>query len=104
MTPDADLANCALDGVLKIIGEPSPEEKIYAISLENDGVGGVITNASGTIKYKNKLLTNERKAESALASDFHSYAAQASTLKFITAIAISAVIALVIARIFGRVM
>ena len=87
MTPDSNLANRALDGVLKIIGEPSPEEKVYAASLDIPGCDAVLASATDSRAYRAKLLARESSAEIALSRDYHAYARRAgifSTVKFLS--------------------
>ncbi|MDR3117607.1 MAG: hypothetical protein LBT98_03485 [Puniceicoccales bacterium] len=101
MTNDSNLANRALDGVLEIIGEPSPEEKIFAASLDSAGCEFLTANARGTISHRDKLLRQEHSAESALSADFHRYARQASTFRAVKWLSISTItifVALAIAR------
>ncbi|MDR2030421.1 MAG: hypothetical protein LBP65_03080 [Puniceicoccales bacterium] len=91
MTPDANLANSALDGVLKIIGEPSPEERVYAVSLDVAGCTDILTNAESTISLRDKLLRREQSAEISLSRDYHKFARSASlffTIKFLSISAI----------------
>jgi glycerol-3-phosphate dehydrogenase len=103
MTPDASLANHALDGVLQIIGEPSPEEKVYAASLDILGCDAVTANATDTKAYRAKLLASESSAETALARDYHSYARSAGLLRTIKWFAFSAGAILIISTLIRRI-
>lgn len=50
MTPDADLANMALNGVLAIIGQPDPQEKVYAVSLTHDDCADLVMMAENKVR------------------------------------------------------
>jgi hypothetical protein len=104
MTPNADLANLSLDGVLKIIGEPSPEERVFAVSLDAPGIGDVTAGAETTISHRDKLLRSESAAESALARDFHRHARSSATLSLIKWLAFSAIAILAIASLLFRIL
>jgi hypothetical protein len=91
MTPDANLANHALDGVLQIIGEPSPEEKVYAASLDIPGCDAVTVNAADTRVYRAKLLARESSAEITLSRDYHKFARSVNTFRTIKWLSFSAI-------------
>jgi hypothetical protein len=86
-----ELSNRAIDGILTIVGEPSCEEKAYALTLDLRSITDVINNATNTIKYRERLFAKEKAAESALTTDFHRYARQASTFRTVKWLSLSAI-------------
>lgn len=80
MTPDSDLANMALSGVLGIIGEPDPSEKVFAVNLTADDCSDMIIIADSKIAQLDKLKSKYVSIEEKLSKSYSHFAASHSTL------------------------
>lgn len=101
ITTDSSLANRCLDGVLEIVGQPIPEERVYATSLSIDDCESVVANAASVLSYREKLYRKEQSAEIWLNRDFHKLAREATTfrgLKLFSALSVGAILLIFVWR------